>query len=112
DYANRPITVTAAISQQVTFAYFPNGQKATQTDAYVAAYGQAPTSRTARYGYDALNRPVALTDTLGLVTRTTYDARGNALTKTDPRGVVITSTYSLRDELANVTYPDVTHPDG
>lgn len=51
-----------------------------------------------RYEYDALNRPVSVTDGEGNQTRYAYDERGNLASVTDPAGNTVTCRYNAAGE--------------
>lgn len=51
-----------------------------------------------RYEYDALNRPVSVTDGEGNKTCYTYDGRGNLASVTDPAGNTVTYRYNAAGE--------------
>jgi len=87
----------------------------------------ATQNTTTRYGYDAKDNLVQVTDPSNLVTTyaldgldnqtaltspdtgtatATFDAAGNQLTRTDARGIVATSTYDALNRIVSTTYAD------
>ncbi len=58
------------------------------------------------YAYDALNRPVSVTDAEGNTTRYAYDAMGNLTKATDPAGNETSYTYNETGEMTGKTDPD------
>jgi len=87
----------------------------------------ATQNTTTRYGYDAKDNLVQVTDPSNLVTTytldglnnqtalaspdtgtatATFDAAGNQLTRTDARGIVATSAYDALDRIVSTTYAD------
>ncbi|WP_250628452.1 RHS repeat-associated core domain-containing protein [Pinirhizobacter soli] len=87
----------------------------------------ATQNTTTRYGYDAKDNLVQVTDPSNLVTTytldglanqtalsspdtgtatATFDAAGNQLTRTDARGIVATSTYDALNRILSTTYAD------
>ena len=58
------------------------------------------------YAYDALNRPVSVTDAEGNTTRYAYDTMGNLATVTDPAGNETSYAYNGAGELTRKTDPD------
>ncbi len=113
DAANRLISVTVNYSPTVG----PNYQSQwniTTWYRYDAVGNQVAVTdtlgRVTRYGYDALNRLIVVTDSLSGTTRYAYDALGRQTVVTDASGVAVYSTYDAlgrltqtRDALNNVT---------
>ncbi|MEV4318828.1 putative adhesin [Actinocrispum sp. NPDC049592] len=71
-----------------TFEYDWAGNKTAESRPYPG--GGTATTRTT---YDALNRPVTVTDPLGKISKTDYDANGNVIAVTSPVGAVTKSEY-------------------
>lgn len=55
-------------------------------------------------GYDALNRPVVVTDALGIATYTQYNALGYPVVITDGNGAVTTYAYDGLNRVTGVSY--------
>src|SRR5205814_1957266 len=56
--------------------------------------------------FDALNRPFAITDAAGGVTRTSYDAHDRPISVTDPNGGVTTYVYDGFGDVIQSVSPD------
>lgn len=113
DGANRLISTTVNYSPTVGPNY--RGQwNITTWYGYDAVGNRVAVTDTlggvTRYGYDALNRLVVVTDALGAPTRYAYDALGRQVAVTDASGVAVYSTYDAlgrliqtRDALNHIT---------
>ncbi|AZI57856.1 hypothetical protein EH165_06520 [Nakamurella antarctica] len=89
-----------------TNTYTPAGLRTQQKFANTgAAPGQAPKpDTTVGWEFDAVGRPIAMTDSVG-VTGWTYDPTGQLLTETNPTGATITHAYNKAGQQTALTYP-------
>ena len=87
-----------AIGRQLSHTQPTAAGNAVTTNGYDAAGNlttvTAPNGNVVTTQYDSRNRPLKISDSIGVVSSTTYDAVGNALTQTDGRGRVLTHTYN------------------
>jgi RHS repeat-associated protein len=115
-----------------SYQYTSHGRLAVATDenGIVTSFGynsagdltsvttSGPPSVT-QIGYDGLGRPTAVTDPNGNITRTTYDALDRVITVTFPKPSVTSSydtittiSYDNYDPATNLTFTNVTDPNG
>ncbi|MFL0798894.1 MAG: hypothetical protein K6L80_00475 [Agarilytica sp.] len=102
DNLNRLFQSIGASSQTVEYAYDEHQNLDYQIDPQ--------TQRLTDYGYDALNRLIAVTAAQGsgeeATTLTTYDQWDNVHTVTDAEGNVTTYTYNALGDLKELDSPD------
>jgi RHS repeat-associated protein len=121
DALSRLITATNQ-NGTLSFAYDSRGRLSSSTDPYgiISSFsydangnrtgegvgnspGVAPAGATATYGYDALDRPVAVTDAAGATVAYSYDAAGRLVSRSLPNGVVTGYGYDDLDRLTSLT---------
>lgn len=107
DGAGRKIRETVKIpggTDIVTeYAYDANGNVTATTLKNSIGSGDQVTQTA----YDALNRPVSVTDPEGNTVLTSYDANGNKIKETDPAGNVTDYEYDAANRLVKTVYPEV-----
>ena len=86
-----------------TFAYDPNGNLLSVTDA---------ASRQTTYAYNSMDRLTTRTDPLTHAETYQYDANGNLTQVTDRKSQVTTFTYDGLNRRTVTTYPGPSHRDG
>ncbi|MDY0810580.1 RHS repeat-associated core domain-containing protein [Kitasatospora purpeofusca] len=105
DAADRQLTTTtargnapgaSAAAFTTTYGYDVAGNRTSTTD---------PTGAVTRTAFDALDRPVTVTDPLGNAVTTAYDPDGRVTAVTDPTGAKTGSTYDPRGLPTAVTDP-------
>ncbi len=90
DELNRVLAITYTTGMSnVVYAYDKVGNRTSMTDAV----------GTTRYGYDALNRPISITDALTSTMQYRYDAVGNRTHLIYPDGKVVTYTFDAANRL-------------
>jgi YD repeat-containing protein len=95
---HEPLTVTDAAGQTTSFTYASNGQALSSAD---------PTGTT-NFTYDANKRLSQITRNPGssVMLTLSYDAANRVLTATDTLGYRLTYTYDAADRITKITYPD------
>ena len=89
--------VTDALGHVTQYAYDPNNNRATFTNAK---------GKAASYAYDDLNRLSAITDPLSFVTGYAYDLVGNVTAVKDANGKTNQFAYDALNRLIGVSYAD------
>ncbi|MEO8344112.1 MAG: RHS repeat-associated core domain-containing protein [Betaproteobacteria bacterium] len=95
--------------RRVEFTYDANANLLSET-LYRTNSGVL-TPLTTMFAYDASNRMVAETDSLGGIRRTEYDSVGRVSAMVDPLGRRTTLAYGPLGQRTRVTYPDGTFDD-
>lgn len=107
DGAGRKIRETVKIpggTDIVTeYAYDANGNVTATTLKNATGSGDQVTQTA----YDALNRPVSVTDPEGNTVLTSYDANGNKIKETDPAGNVTDYEYDAANRLVKTVLPEI-----
>lgn len=111
DAVNREVASVTAQGYLTTYTYDAAGNLVAKTQydqiVSVPSNGSAPqpvsgdSGRTSTFAYDADNRLVQQTDTLGVATTYQYDARGNRISMTQAAGTAAASTTTYRYDSAN-----------
>jgi RHS repeat-associated protein len=96
----------SALLRRIDYAYDANGNKTAETLQRTIA--GVPTPLTTRFGYDADNRLVSVTDPLGGVSRTEYDAAGRVVAQVDPLGRRTSFSYDALGRRTRTTFADGT----
>lgn len=97
DSLGRPWKRVGNNGQLTTYAYDPNGNLSSATDA---------AGRVTVYTYDAQDRLKSVTAPDGGVTAYGYNPRGQLASVTDPRGLATTHTYNPFGETLSQVSPD------
>jgi RHS repeat-associated protein len=96
---NLPLTVTDALSRQITYTYDSMGNVLT-----VTRLTGTPDAVTTTYTYEpSFNQVATKTDPLNHTTAFTYDAKGNLITATDPLNNQTTFAYNPYGQRVAVT---------
>jgi RHS repeat-associated protein len=103
DLAGRLISTTLAFgtpdASTVSYAYFDDGHKKTETDAR---------GNTTTYAYDAAGHLATVTDALNHQTTNVYDDANHLISTTDPNSHTTKYDYDARGRRRATTYPDTT----
>ncbi|MEW5801617.1 MAG: Ig-like domain-containing protein [bacterium] len=83
-------------SHSMSYAYDSTGNVTSKTDEE---------GNASRYEYDALDRIVKVTDSLGGITEYTYDDRGNLITLKDPENRITRYVYNKNNRLVKEIRP-------
>lgn len=97
DTVNRVKTVVDAHAKATTFDY---------TNEDTLKKITTPLANQTQYGFDALQRPILLTDALSNQFTTTYDAQNNIQTAKDARNTTTTYSYNGFGDLLRIISPD------
>lgn len=85
------------------YAYDPNGNVIATTLKNPTGSGDQVTQTA----YDALNRPISVTDPEGYKSLTSYDANGNKIKEIDPANNVTDYEYDAANRLIKTIYPEI-----
>ncbi len=95
-------TLTPLFASNVAASTMPHPLSFSSPTTTTAASGMTPTTT---YQYDALDRPITVTNGAGQTVGYGYDAVGNVAALTYPDSSVVTRSYDALDRLSSVTDP-------
>jgi RHS repeat-associated protein len=101
DSMGRLAASTDAYGIVSSFSYDANGNRT--AEGVGTAPNVAPAAATATYGYDALNRPVTVTDAAGAAVSYGYDGANRLVSRLLSNGVVTSYGYDGLDRLTALT---------
>ncbi|PIU54844.1 MAG: hypothetical protein COS89_08960, partial [Deltaproteobacteria bacterium CG07_land_8_20_14_0_80_38_7] len=85
DGLDRLISKTDAKGNRLEYTYDANNNITRQTSLEINDVNASTTAFATSVAYDAINRPITITDNLGHTNQYRYDSRGNLIYSSDPR---------------------------
>ena len=101
DTAGRLSATTDAAGNSRTIGYDADSNVLTTTVLEISDLGTAPQSFVTTYAYDALERRITTTDSIGNVEHDLYNSRGNVKSHIDARGNQTLSAYDGANRLVS-----------